>query len=76
MVSMEDEGMGLTPEEITHIFDRFYRVSSPHTQNISGFGIGLYLSAEIIKRHSGRIWVESEKGKGSTFYFTLPEIAK
>ncbi len=76
VVSIEDEGMGLKPEEITHIFDRFYRVSSSHTRNISGFGIGLYLSAEIIKRHSGRIWVESEKGRGSTFYFTLPEIAK
>jgi signal transduction histidine kinase len=61
---------------MAHIFDRFYRVSSPHTQNISGFGIGLYLSAEIIKRHNGRIWVESEKGKGSTFYFTLAEKAQ
>lgn len=43
-----------------------------HTKHISGFGIGLYLSAEIIQRHNGRIWVESESGVGSTFYFSLP----
>jgi len=40
---------------------------------ISGFSIGLYLSAEIVKHHGGRIWVESEKGKGATFFFNLPE---
>jgi|GEM_PF-563680 len=71
-VSVTDEGMGIKPQDISRLFDRYYRVSSEHTRNISGFGIGLYLSAEIIERHGGRIWVESEKGLGSTFYFTLP----
>jgi signal transduction histidine kinase len=47
-------------------------VSSNHTQHISGFGIGLYLSAEIIERQGGRIWAESQSGVGSTFYFNLP----
>ncbi len=72
IISVKDEGMGVKPQDIDKLFNRFYRVSSKHTENISGFGIGLYLSAEIIKSHHGRIWVESEKGKGSTFFFSLP----
>jgi PAS domain S-box-containing protein len=71
-VSVQDEGMGIKPADLGHVFDRYYRVSTAHTQHISGFGIGLYLSAEIIQRHDGRIWVESESGVGSTFYFSLP----
>lgn len=71
-ISVTDHGMGIRPGDQERLFDRFYRVESNHTKYISGFGIGLYLSAEIIKRHQGRIWVESQEGKGSTFYFTLP----
>lgn len=70
--SVTDEGMGVKPHDIEKIFDRYYRVESSHTQTISGFGIGLYLCAEIVQRHDGRIWLESGIGKGSTFYFTLP----
>ena len=61
------------PDALPILFDRFYRVESSHTRNIAGFGIGLYLSSEIIHQHSGTIWVESQKGVGSTFYFSLPE---
>lgn len=71
-VSIQDEGLGIKAEDCIHIFDRYYRVENNRTQHISGFGIGLYLSAEIIRRHDGRIWVESKLGKGSVFYFTLP----
>jgi PAS domain S-box-containing protein len=71
-VSVTDEGMGIRPQDKDKLFDRYYRVQSDHTRHISGFGVGLYLSAEIIQRHEGRIWVDSEKGVGSTFYFTLP----
>jgi len=71
-VSVKDEGMGLKPQDRDKVFDRYYRVETNHTRHISGFGIGLYLSAEIIHRHDGEIWVESESGKGSTFYFSLP----
>jgi len=71
-VTVKDEGMGIKAQDRNKVFDRYYRVQSTHTQHISGFGIGLYLSAEIIQRHDGKIWVESESGKGSTFYFTLP----
>jgi|GEM_PF-697336 len=71
-LAVTDKGIGIKPEEHQKIFQRFYR--SRFNQNISysGFGIGLYISAEIIQRHEGSIGVESEEGKGSTFYFTLP----
>ena len=69
-IQIKDEGIGIKPEDIDKLFERYYRVQGNHT--ISGFGIGLYLSAEIIERHGGQIWAESEEGKGSVFYFTLP----
>lgn len=69
-VQIKDEGIGIKPEDIEKLFERYYRVQGNHT--ISGFGIGLYLSAEIVERHGGRIWAESEEGKGSVFHFTLP----
>jgi len=70
-VSVQDEGMGIKPTDISRVFERYYRIESNHRQQISGFGIGLYLSAEIIKRHGGDIGAESEHGEGSTFWFTL-----
>jgi len=72
IISVQDEGIGIHPTDAERIFDRYYRVESNNTRHISGFGIGLYLSAEIIERHGGRVWLESEVGKGSTFYFSLP----
>jgi signal transduction histidine kinase len=71
-VSIKDEGMGIKAEDQKRLFERFYRISTSHRENISGFGIGLYLSKEIVERHNGKIWVESESGKGSTFTFSLP----
>ncbi|RNL54301.1 PAS domain-containing sensor histidine kinase [Pedobacter jejuensis] len=67
---IKDNGIGIKPEDIDKLFERYYRVESNHT--IAGFGIGLYLSAEIVRRHKGKIWVESEVNKGSSFYFSLP----
>ncbi|RYY52977.1 MAG: PAS domain S-box protein [Chitinophagaceae bacterium] len=72
VVSVKDEGMGIKPGDLEKIFDRYYRSESSHTRNIAGFGIGLYLSSEIIHRHEGRIWATSEAGVGSAFYFSLP----
>jgi PAS domain S-box-containing protein len=71
-ISIKDKGMGVRPEDTKKIFERYYRVQSEDSRHISGFGIGLYLSAEIVRRHDGEIWVESVVGKGSTFYFNLP----
>lgn len=70
-VSVTDEGMGISPEDRHRIFERFYRVSDIQ-QRFPGMGIGLYICDQIIKNHGGTLWVESEKGKGSTFSFTLP----
>jgi len=70
-VSISDKGPGIPPEKLPYLFDRYYRVDSSGMQ-YSGLGLGLYISAEIIKRHNGKIGVDSELGKGSTFWFTLP----
>ena len=71
-VSVSDQGIGISAENIDKLFDRFYRVEDRQIQHISGFGIGLYLSSEIIKLHKGRIGVHSTEGDGSTFWFSLP----
>jgi two-component system sensor histidine kinase VicK len=72
VVSVRDEGMGIAPENIEKLFERYYRVDNDNKTSVAGFGIGLYLCSEIIERHQGKIWVESELKKGSTFFFTLP----
>lgn len=72
-IAVKDFGLGITPENRKRIFDRFYRAEglSPH---ISGLGIGLYIASEIVRRHHGKVWLESEQGKGSVFYFCLPVV--
>jgi len=70
-VSVTDKGPGIAPEKVPHIFERFYRADANGGQ-YSGLGLGLYISAEIIRKHGGQIGVDSEPGKGSSFWFTLP----
>lgn len=69
-VMVRDEGIGIEAKDLDLMFERYYRIDN--NDNISGFGIGLYLSLEILNLHQGKIWAESEVGKGSTFHFTLP----
>nr|WP_312191071.1 ATP-binding protein [Sphingobacterium sp.] len=71
-IYVRDEGIGIEKKHQKNIFKSFYRVDNLNTSNISGFGIGLYLVAEILRRHGSEIHVESVKGKGSTFYFDFP----
>ncbi|HET8865149.1 MAG TPA: ATP-binding protein, partial [Gracilimonas sp.] len=71
-VSVKDHGIGINKKDQKKIFERFYRVDGENQETYSGFGIGLYLCNEIIKRHNGSISVESKKGKGSVFTFALP----
>ncbi len=72
-VSVTDKGPGIAPEKVPHLFDRYFRVDSGGVQ-FSGLGLGLYISAEIVKRHGGEIGVDSEMGKGSSFWFTIPLV--
>lgn len=70
-LSVQDEGIGIPKEEHGNIFRRFFRVSSKSNYTFPGMGLGLYISSEIIKRHSGRIFFVSDDGKGSTFSFEI-----
>ncbi|MBF6592073.1 MAG: hypothetical protein IVW57_16310, partial [Ktedonobacterales bacterium] len=74
LLAVHDEGGGIPPELQGHLFERFYRVPGVQVQSGSGvgLGLGLYISREIVERHRGRIWVESDVGAGATFAFTIP----
>ena len=74
VVSVKDSGIGIPQSQHRKIFDRLYQVKDARRKTFPGLGMGLYISKEIIKKHNGKIWVESEEGKGSTFYFSLPTI--
>jgi len=71
-VSVRDAGVGIPEAEASRIFKRFSRTRTVEEKNISGIGLGLYISAEIIKKHNGRIWFESRAGEGTTFFVNLP----
>jgi PAS domain S-box-containing protein len=72
VVCIQDFGIGMSTKVREQVFNRFYRSDEADASTFSGLGLGLYISAEFVKRHGGRIWVHSEKGKGSTFCFSLP----
>lgn len=71
-VAVQDFGIGIGKEHQGKIFERFYRVLSKQDKTFPGMGIGLYIAHEIIRRHGGKMWVESAEGSGSTFFFSLP----
>jgi PAS domain S-box-containing protein len=73
---VQDFGVGISKDDQEKVFGRFYRVSGDKQETYPGLGLGLYITAEIIKRQNGKIWVESEKGTGSTFCFSLPLTKK
>ncbi len=70
-----DTGQGIAAEDIPHLFQKFYRVDSTETRTIGGTGLGLFICRKIVELYNGRIWVESELGKGSTFYINLPRLS-
>jgi signal transduction histidine kinase len=72
-VWVKDDGIGIAPEHLAYIFDRFYRVDTSLTREVNGLGLGLALCKHIIELHQGAIWVESEVGVGSTFHIFLPQ---
>jgi len=70
--SVADTGPGIPLEEANKIFDKFYQIAQAGKQKARGTGLGLAISKALVEMHGGRIWVESEVGRGSTFFFTLP----
>lgn len=72
IVSVRDQGMGIPKESIGRIFDRFYRVDKARSRKLGGTGLGLAIAKEMVLAHGGRIWVNSEEGKGTEFSFSLP----
>ena len=71
-ISVTDTGIGIAPDEIEKVFDRFYQVEEALTRGIQGTGLGLSIVKGLVKAHRGKIWAESEVGKGAKFVFTLP----
>ena len=76
VVSVRDAGVGIPADRQARLFERYYRAHEGHPDDRGGFGLGLDLAREIVSRHGGRIWFESEAGSGSTFFFALPLAAE
>jgi PAS domain S-box-containing protein len=74
IIGIQDFGLGIVKEDHHNIFKRFFRTKKKES-GVSGFGLGLYISKEIIKRHKGKIWLVSKQGLGSTFFFSLPLLS-
>jgi PAS domain S-box-containing protein len=72
LVTVADTGLGIPPDEIGHVFERFRRVHSGAAQSIAGTGLGLTIVKQIVEMHGGKIWIESAVGHGSAFHFTIP----
>jgi len=72
LVQVKDQGIGIAKKSVGHIFERFHQVDGSLTRKEQGTGLGLYIVKQIVEAHLGRVWVESEKGKGSTFSFAIP----
>jgi signal transduction histidine kinase len=73
--SVEDQGPGLSPEDQNQIFERFQQVGNQTARTRGGSGLGLTICKEMVEIHGGKIWVESSKGEGSTFLFTMPRTS-
>jgi two-component system, OmpR family, sensor histidine kinase VicK len=74
LLSVKDSGIGIPADQQQHLFERYFRARNVSTRSYGGLGLGLYICRDIIERHGGRIWVESEVGRGSTFYVALPTL--
>jgi signal transduction histidine kinase len=73
-VSVSDEGVGIAPEQMEQLFTKFTRLENPRSVEAGGTGLGLFIARNWVEANGGRIWAESEPGRGSTFFFTLPRF--
>jgi signal transduction histidine kinase len=69
---VSDTGIGIPPDQLDEVFAQFRQVDATTTRDFGGTGLGLSITKKFVEMHGGRIWAESELGKGSTFYFTIP----
>ena len=76
LLSVSDPGIGIPADQQQHLFERYFRARNVSTKSYGGLGLGLYICRDIVERHGGRIWVESEVGRGSTFYVALPTLTE
>ncbi|MDO4746842.1 MAG: ATP-binding protein [Candidatus Saccharibacteria bacterium] len=74
LINVTDSGIGISADDLTHIFQKFYRVDNSDTRTIGGTGLGLYLVKQRVEAMGGKVWAESAFGEGSTFYVSLPRI--
>lgn len=72
---VRDTGSGIPADDVPHLFQKFYRVDNSATRTIGGTGLGLFICRKIVELYKGRIWVESELGKGSTFFINMPRLS-
>jgi len=72
IISVADQGVGIAPEDLNRLFDKYFRVKSESGRPVPGTGLGLPIAQTIVQNHGGRIWAESQLGKGTTLYFSLP----
>ena len=76
VVQVSDTGIGIAPDDQVRLFEKFFRVKRRDTMGIQGTGLGLAIVKSIVERHGGRVWVDSELNKGSTFYISLPMMSE
>ena len=72
---IKDTGPGIPPEDLPHLFQKFYRVDNSATRTVGGTGLGLFICRKIVELYNGRIWAESQPNEGSTFYINLPRVS-
>jgi two-component system sensor histidine kinase VicK len=73
VISIADQGIGISPEDLIPIFEKYFRVRSATDYHVAGTGLGLPVARAIVEAHGGRIWMESKLGEGSTVFFSLPK---